>query len=159
MSGDTGFFATPRPPTTPTTASTGPTAPTGPTGEVPGSSSPRPHNQAPPPPYEAPPPPHGQEPLPPPNPRTTGPPLSGQRSAPRSPTLGVVACLLVAFGVGWTLLAGNLGGLIGMPIMLTGTVLGAVSWGRHGSPWGMAAVVGTVAVIGLAMLSEFVRML
>ena len=95
-----------------------------------------------------------RRPLPP-----TDPPVAGQRSDARSPTLGVVACALVAFGIGWTLLAGNLGGLIGMPIMLTGTVLGAVSWGRHGSPWGRSAVAGTVAVIGLAMLSEFVRML
>jgi hypothetical protein len=76
----------------------------------------------------------------------------------RSPVLGVVACVLVAFGIGWTFFAGNLGGLIGMPIMLTGTVLGAVAWGRdRGRPWGMAAVIGTVAVVGLSVLSELAR--
>ena len=147
MNGDTGFFATPRPPVAPTTA------PPGPTVAASGiSSSSQPHGQAPPPP-------HGQVPLPPPASMALGPPLTAQRSDARSPVLGVVACVLVAFGVGWTALAGNLGGLIGMPIMLTGTVLGAVSWGRHGSSWGMAAVVGTGAVIGLAVLSEFVRMM
>jgi hypothetical protein len=95
--------------------------------------------------------------LPPPDPsQRRGP--GGVPSERRSPVLGLVASALVAFGIGWTFLAGNLGGLIGMPVMLTGTILGAVAWGRDRHDlWGMAAVIGTLAVIGLSVLSGLAR--
>jgi hypothetical protein len=76
----------------------------------------------------------------------------------RSPALGIIAGAMVAAGVLWTLFAGNLGGLIGVPVMLVGASLGVVAAALdRGRSWGLAAVLGTVGVVAITVLAELLR--
>ena len=78
----------------------------------------------------------------------------GPGPEPEVGVLGIVGLSMVVFGIAWTLLAGNLGGLIGMPIMLLGTVLGAIAWWRdRADRWGRAAVMVTAALYVLTTVA------
>lgn len=85
----------------------------------------------------------------------------GGASAPtsRSPVLGITSLVLVLGGVGITLFGGNQGGLLGLPAVLLGLLLGAVAWvGGYGAAWGRAAVLSVLAVVGLSVLLQLVRL-
>jgi hypothetical protein len=89
-----------------------------------------------------------------------GTPSGAPPPAPaRSPILGIAALVLVVSGFLVTMLGGNQGGLLGMPALLLGLVLGAIAWGRGlGKVWGQAAVFGVFGLIGLSLLLELLRL-
>ena len=73
----------------------------------------------------------------------------------RSPVLGIAALVLVIAGVGVTLFGGNQGGLLGMPAVLLGLLLGGVAWiGGYGAAWGRVAALGVLGLMGLSLLLE-----
>ena len=75
----------------------------------------------------------------------------------RSPVLGIAALVLAVAGVGVTLFGGNQGGLLGMPAVLLGLLLGGVAWsGGYGAAWGRAVVLGVLGLVGLSVLLELV---
>ena len=77
----------------------------------------------------------------------------------RSPVLGIAALVLVVAGVGVTLFGGNQGGLLGMPAVLLGLLLGAGAWGGgYGAAWGRAAVLGVLGLVVLSVLLELLRL-
>jgi|GEM_PF-5943199 len=76
----------------------------------------------------------------------------------RSPVLGIAALVFVLAGVGVTLFGGNQGGLLGMPAVLLGLLLGGVAWaGGYGAAWGRTAVLGVLGLVGLSVLLELSR--
>lgn len=73
----------------------------------------------------------------------------------RSPVLGIAALVLVVAGVVVTLFGGNQGGLLGVPAVLLGFLLGGVAWGGgYGAAWGRTAVLGVFGLVGLSVLLE-----
>jgi len=77
----------------------------------------------------------------------------------RSPLPGIAALVLVLAGVGVTLFGGNQGGLLGVPAVLLGLLLGGVAWaGRYGAAWGRTAVLAVLGLVGLSVLLELLRL-
>lgn len=73
----------------------------------------------------------------------------------RSPMVGIASLMLAVAGVGVTLFGGNQGGLLGMPAMLLGLLLGGVAWsGGYGAAWGRATVIGVFGLVGLSVFLE-----
>lgn len=73
----------------------------------------------------------------------------------RSPVVGIASLALAVAGVGVTLLGGNQGGLLGMPAVLLGLLLGGVAWsGGYGAVWGRVTVIGVFGLVGLSVFHE-----
>lgn len=72
------------------------------------------------------------------------------------PFLGILALVLVVTGLLVTLLGGNQGGLLGMPLVVAGMGTGAAAAGRgYGRNLGLAAVFLTLGAVGLAVIATF----